>query len=394
MAKVVNPNKLFRQRVRAFGAMRDLKQPKFTPFVIPTKEWAIEFYGKHDLAAYNYNYSLIEKVLDHLYDNIPMDGLTPSYPGAKPAPFFDALGAKTYKFPGRDLDVNTASQFPQNNIYMEANEYPEFIDDPIKFFLDKSIPRKHSNLRESPRKELNLIKGAMEITRYRSIYYSILLKIAQKYGIPPIFQSSIPTGPLDFIGDFLRTLTQLFIDIKRQPEEVKAAADAIVPILVKYGESAFAKPATVPAIMVPLHVGMFLRPKDFEEFYWPSFKKMAVTLINDGFTPVFHGESDWTPYIEFLSELPKGSIWLFEKIDWDRADEELTNLAFGGTIPLDLLRFGNPEKVISEVQSQIDKYSPRGGFFLCTPMPLMSIADAKPENVMALAKYLFEKNFM
>jgi hypothetical protein len=320
-----------------------------------------------------------------------MDALTPGYPGALSGPFLDAIGAKTYKIPGRDLDINSAAQFPQNNIYMKAEEYNEFIQDPFNFFLEKSIPRKHYHLREMPRKEISIIKGALEYARYGEILMPLILKIGQKYGMPPLYQSAIPTGPLDFIGDFLRTLPELFLDMKRRPEELKAAAEAMVPLLVKYGEFAFDSPTNFPWIMIPLHVGMFLRPKDFEEFYWPSFKKMTDILIQDGFTPCYIGESNWTPYLDFLAELPKGTVWLFEEMDWDKANDELSNLAFGGTLSLDLLRFGTKEQVISEVKDQIEKYGSRGGFLILPPAPLMNINDAKPQNAIALANYFLEK---
>jgi hypothetical protein len=274
---------------------------------------------------------------------------------------------------------------------MKAEEYSEFIENPFKFFLDKSIPRKHFNLKDPIRREISYIKGAIEYTRYGETLMPIILKIGQKFGIPPLYQSAIPTGPLDFIGDFLRTLPELFLDIKRRPEEVKAAANAMVEILVNYGEFAFNSPTSFPWIMIPLHVGMFLSPKDFGEIYWPSFKKMTEILIKKGYTPCYIGESNWTPYIEFLSELPKGTVWMFEDIDWDRANEELTNLAFGGTLSLDLLRFGTQEQVISDVKDQIEKYSSREGFLILPPAPLMNIGDAKPENACALAKYFIEK---
>ena len=80
--KKINYNKLFRQRLRDLAAIRDHKQPKSTPFILPTKEWAIDYHGKYTHAQLHYDYSKIEDIIEHLYSNIPMDAITPGYPGA------------------------------------------------------------------------------------------------------------------------------------------------------------------------------------------------------------------------------------------------------------------------------------------------------------------------
>jgi hypothetical protein len=48
-----------------------------------------------------------------------------------------------------------------------------------------------------------------------------------------------------------------------------------------------AKFSTSPLILMPLHKGedSFMSQKQFETFYWPSYRKVLMGLINEGLVP-------------------------------------------------------------------------------------------------------------
>jgi len=55
-------------------------------------------------------------------------------------PMLDATGSMRFKVPGRDLSPNAEFQHPDLTL-MEAEEYGELINDPMKFQIETIIPR-------------------------------------------------------------------------------------------------------------------------------------------------------------------------------------------------------------------------------------------------------------
>ena len=56
------------------------------------------------------------------------------------APFYDAVGVKTYSLPGRDLAPDNQIQFNESE-YMKADEYDRFIENPSLFMYEVFLPR-------------------------------------------------------------------------------------------------------------------------------------------------------------------------------------------------------------------------------------------------------------
>ena len=96
--------------------------------------------------------------------------------------------------------------------------------------------------------------------------------------------------------------------------------------------------------------------KQFETFYWPSLKKMIVTMIDEGLTPCPFFEGDYTSRLEYLAELPKGKILgLFDSTDPAKAKEILgETMCISGMMPLSLLQTGTPESIKEYAKKLID----------------------------------------
>ena len=63
-----------------------------------------------------------------------------------PAPTWEALGVKTWKWPGHDLDDNRIFQFIEQEV-MKADEYDRFLSDPDGFTLPRVVPPNNQSLR-------------------------------------------------------------------------------------------------------------------------------------------------------------------------------------------------------------------------------------------------------
>ena len=120
--------------------------------------------------------------------------------------------------------------------------------------------------------------------------------------------------------------------------------------------------------------------KQFETFYWPTLKRLILTLIDEGLTPCPFFEGDYTSRLEYLLELPKGKVLgHFDTTDIFKAKEILGNhLCIKGNVPSSLLQTGMPQEVKEYCQKLIGVVGEGGGFIMS---PRSSIDEAKPENI-------------
>ncbi|MDD1776642.1 MAG: uroporphyrinogen-III decarboxylase, partial [Candidatus Helarchaeota archaeon] len=142
-------------------------------------------------------------------------------------------------------------------------------------------------------------------------------------------------------------------------------------------------------IFMPLHRGdaNFLSLRQFEEFYWPSFKRLLLDLIDLGYVPMPSFEGYWTKdhFELFRTELPKGKIIfnLDGPTDIFMAHEILAgHSCIMGNVPHQLLVIGNPDEVKNYCRKVIAAFSE--GLILAPGIGLPE--DAKLENVRALVE--------
>lgn len=64
-----------------------------------------------------------------------------------------------------------------------------------------------------------------------------------------------------------------------------------------------------PVCFMPLHKGdeSFMSPKQFETYYWPSFKKVLMGMIEEGLVPMPFVEGRYGARLEAIQDLPRSS---------------------------------------------------------------------------------------
>ena len=176
-------------------------------------------------------------------------------------------------------------------------------------------------------------------------------------------------------------------------ERTKRVLDAVqlkipdrVPFILQ-GAIATARMTGVPFIFMPLHKGLdgFMSLDQFKTFFWPSLKKVILSLIEEGFIPVVFWEGNCTSRLEIIKDIPKGkAIYWFERTDIFKAKEILGDtVCIRGNVPGTLLCFGSPEDVEAYCKKLIDVVGKGGGFILDGAIGIPD--EAKPENVKAMA---------
>ena len=132
----------------------------------------------------------------------------------------------------------------------------------------------------------------------------------------------------------------------------------------------------------------FMSTKQFETFYWQTFKKLVMSLIDRGATPCVFFEGNFDSRLEYLLDFPKGSILVrLDKTDIFRAKEILgDHLCIEGNVPSTLLQMGSEQEVREHCKKLIDVVGKGGGFILGPEYT----DEVKPENLKTMIEFTKE----
>ena len=109
---------------------------------------------------------------------------------------------------------------------------------------------------------------------------------------------------------------------------------------------------------------------------------MVETFYSEGIQVLLHHDSNWTPMLDFLKDLPKGSAILELDGDTDifKAKEVLgDHMCLMGDVPAYLFTLGTTEEIEAYVKRLINEVGKGSGFILSSGCEIP--ADAKRENI-------------
>ncbi|MQY67465.1 MAG: hypothetical protein GH159_04035 [Dehalococcoidia bacterium] len=299
--------------------------------------------------------------------------------------------------------------------YMMADEYDALIDDPSNYFSNTYLPRVFGNL--GGFQMLPTLTGILEMygvafnfipfglppvqATYKALFDAgaEALKWAGAIGAWnaeitaagfPIIAGGFTKAPFDVVGDTLRGTRGVMLDMYRCPDKLLEAMDRLVPIMIKMGVGT-AQMTGHPIIFIPLHKGAdgFLSKAQFEKFYWPTFRKVMMGLIEEGVVPMPAAEGSWNTRLETMSDLPKGkTLWMIDNSDIAKAKKTIGKVGcLFGNVQSDLLVLGTPQQVKDYVKKIIDTCAPGGGFIVSNGA---FFDEAKAENVHAMVDAAME----
>jgi uroporphyrinogen-III decarboxylase len=186
------------------------------------------------------------------------------------------------------------------------------------------------------------------------------------------------------IADMHRGTAGAIMDMYRHPEELIESMEKLVPIAIKEALQ-IADNSLSPIISMPLHKGddNFMSDKQFEKFYWPTFRKVLIGLINEGLVPMPFAEGSFMRRLDIIKDMPRGSIiWYFERTDLRTAKKVLGGHAcIAGNVPVSILCTGTPQEVKEACRKQIEIAAPGGGYILAGAA---SMNKGNPENLRAM----------
>jgi uroporphyrinogen-III decarboxylase len=208
-------------------------------------------------------------------------------------------------------------------------------------------------------------------------------------GFPQYFQGAA-MPPYDVISHSLRGMTGTMMDMFRQPDKILETAEFIL-------KKTLERPAPEPSENGYTRIFMtntrgsddFLSKKQFDTFYWPTFKKLVMGLIKRGLTPCIFFEGNFTSRLEYLLEFPKGSLLArLDTTDIFRAKDILKgHICIEGNVPSSLLQVGSVQDVKDHCKKLIDVVGKGGGYILS---PRSSTDEVKPANLKAMIEFTKE----
>ncbi|MBI5445157.1 MAG: hypothetical protein HY900_28595 [Deltaproteobacteria bacterium] len=331
-----------------------------------------------------------------------------------PGKILELMGLTHLKWPGGVLRDDEPFQFSGGET-LKASEYDEFLADPNGFTVRKLWPQMSTALAPLGQMPLpplfwasgdydliymlpgilsappmldllkRLVAAGEELQRYGATTGKHMAQLAEM-GYPALF-GGITLTAFDWIGDFLRNMRGVLMDMRRNPEKLLATIELLTPATIQKGIIG-AKMAGCDRVFIPLHWGSagFMSNDQYERFYWPSLKALVLGLLEVGITPVPLFEGDYTPRLEFLKELPRGKVaGHFDIVDRKKARELLGDtMCFWGNVPAALLATGTPQQVRDDVRELIDLFGDTGGLIVDGSDGIPD--EARPENVAAMVE--------
>jgi len=404
--------KLYKERVTRFTRAFQVEKPDRVPCILPAGNFAA-YYAGSDLRTVMYDYDELKRTWrKFLYEFGDSDmffgpGMVP------PGRALEAVDFKLYKWPGHGISGNTTSYQCVEGEYMKADEYDALIKDPSNFWLRIYMPRvfgAFEPLRNIPPfttiEEIAIMsfvtygrpdvqaafEALLEAGRESMKWMSAVMEVSQEamgLGFPSVM-GGLSKAPFDTLGDTLRGTRAIMMDMFQRPDKLQEALEKIALLTIDSALSSVGD-AGMPLVMMPLHKGAdgFMSEKQYETFYWPTFKKVIMALVNEGIMPILFAEGSYNTRLEIIKELPKTSVaWWFDQTDMARAKEILGDkVCIIGNVPTSLLMTGTPQEVKEHCRKLIELCAPGGGYVLSGGA---NIDKGDPDNLRAMMEAVKE----
>ncbi|MEW9122623.1 MAG: uroporphyrinogen decarboxylase family protein [Thermotaleaceae bacterium] len=376
---------LQQERTGIFHDIFDNKIPKRVPVNISLPFEAVAGFGGLDLVEAQWKPSMIEEALDKLCQTLYAD-VCPAVASLRYPSYYQALESQSFV-----MGSNGFFQHPEV-VGMLLEEYDYLIEKPYDCLLEKVIPRQYKalDLNDPVKMMISFAKSLLGYNNDMMEGGMPVGKMVEKYGYypgAPFGSSGFTEAPFDFLADQLRGFKEISMDIRRIPEKLVDACEALYPIVLKMGMPRnISKYGTV---MMPLHMPTFMREKDFAKLWWPSFKKLVEEYASMGIHCQIFCEDDWTRYLDYLYELPTDTVMMFEYGDPKMIKEKLgkKHILFG-LFPVTMLKTHTKQQCIDKAKEMIDVMAPGGKYIFSLDKQPLTINDIKMENLCAVAEYV------
>ena len=303
-----------------------------------------------------------------------------------PIKAYHALGNHSYRFSG---DGSAIIHAQPDIEFMSVDEYPELIADPVGF--KRKIAKRRCEAFRLPRADAyEKVKEALhEIDKWSTANNLINQHTFEEKGVLSLVGAPFNfRSPLSKIFDELRGMKDTLIDLRRRPDVLRAACNALLELIKDemkaYDPEDFQSP--FPLGRTVYHAECFISPSQFDEFFFDPLMELMLPFMEAGLKFFVMGEGKFKGTIDRYRKLPKGAVVI--AIDQDDPFEIFDEIgdwqSIGAGITADLLQVGTKEQCTDYVKKCFDVFAPGGGFVFFQNKPLLCAGDAKIENLIAV----------
>lgn len=358
--------------------------PQRVPISLSLTFEAAAQFGGLNLVEAQWNPALIEEAADKLCQTLYSDtcpfGGSIRYPS-----MYQALDSASFI-----MASNGFIQHPEV-VGMLPEDYDYLIEKPYDCLLERILPRLYRDLSFADpfNMAISFAKSLLGNRNDFATVGAISSKLAEKYGYYAggLRSGGFSSAPFDFLADQLRGFKGISMDVRRMPEKVAEACEAVYPIVFKKG-----LPASITdesTVFLPLHMPTFMREADFARLWWPTFKRMIDEYASMGVHATLFCEDDWTRYLDYLYELPTDTVLMFEYGNMKSIKEKLgKKFIITGLYPMTMLKTHTKEQCVDTAKEMLDVLAPGGKYIFSLDKRPLLINDIKLENLCAVAEYV------
>jgi hypothetical protein len=271
-----------------------------------------------------------------------------------------------WHLPGRERDP-----YAIPNLNERAREDPVMTEDDYDLVLKHGWHRLFSFRRAG-------VEDFLRLAAVGPAVAPLVQKWWQEYQVPTMIDAGFgqPVGVLAR----MRGTTNFLLDLRRRPEKMLEVMDVLCDGLIAYS---LAQAEMLHARTLILGAGTaadFISPQMFERFVLPFLVRCANAAVEAGYRLQYHFDTNWTPMLPYLKELPakSGYLHLDERTDIIEAKRVLgDHLCLFGNLKPALFRFGTEEEVERQVMEIIDGCAAGGGLIISAELT----ADSRFELV-------------
>ena len=364
------------------------RKPDNVPVVLNAQSWVMNYAGisvrKAFLEDSDALFQAYQKYLADVYNDALMD-----VSNTMPMNMATLLGEGLYVISDECVQIVGG-----RGEIMSSEEYPEFTKNPNDFIANVLTPRKFPIFTQVFEKNVELLKNLYAaFVSWNRHNAEAVSRIEKEVGVP-LFVNGSNYNPMDSILDYFRDFVGITKDIKRIPEILFKACESLYSYIIEMFNDTAPPALDDKLLFSPLHIPTYLNRRDFEKTYYPFMKKYVEEVnVKRGYAMYFFMENDWMPYIDFLQDLPKEArlVLLFEHGDLRKIKEKIgADFTIMGGMPISLLNYGSKQDCLDKVKECIDTLAPNGNYIFSFDKILMSLNEAKPENVIETAQFAHE----
>ena len=198
----------------------------------------------------------------------------------------------------------------------------------------------------------------------------------------PRLMGAFAQCPFDILATYYRGWHGAIVDMYSQPDKMKALMERLLHWQLQYVIDA-AKALRHPLVALYIFKGAdgMMSQEQFEEFYWPTLKRLILGLVDEGLLVWVFTQGKYDSRLHYFNEIPSGTclIHIESVTDAFHAKQVLAgSQCIEGNVPSSLLAAASAEEVEAYCVELAEVCGKGGGFMMDTSAFL---DEARRENV-------------